>query len=50
MTTIAYSSTSVQRPIGLLFLLDYALSHPHSAQWIAAIHNLLARLEVRHDG
>jgi hypothetical protein len=47
MSTIAYSSTSVHRHIGLHCLLGYALQHPeHSSQWVAAIATLLQRGEA----
>jgi hypothetical protein len=47
MSTIAYSSTSVHRHIGLRFLLGYARTHHHSRFWIQAITTLLGK-ETRH--
>jgi hypothetical protein len=46
MTNLPYSQHHVYRKAGLLILLDYALAHRHSRQWIVPLSLLLAR-EVR---
>jgi hypothetical protein len=48
MTIITYGEhRCYHRHASLFFLLDYALSHPHSAQWIGAIA-LLPGKEMSH--
>jgi hypothetical protein len=49
MTSLPYSASLVyHKRIGLLFLLAYALDHPHSAQWIGPLTRLLAQEVTRH--
>jgi hypothetical protein len=38
----------IPKPAGLLVLLVYAMSHPHSRQWIPVLRRLLAREEASH--
>jgi hypothetical protein len=46
--TVPYFADPVYRQHGLLSLLDYATTHPHSRQWISAILRMLSREGASH--